>query len=110
VSGGIAAYKACELVRLLQQAGHEVRVMSTHNGLRFVSALTLQTLSGHPVRSDLFSWSEESEISHIQLADWAEIVLIAPATAGLLARLAHGMADDPPDSKSRQTRVARFAC
>jgi phosphopantothenoylcysteine decarboxylase/phosphopantothenate--cysteine ligase len=94
VSGGIAAYKSCELVRLLQQAGHEVRVMATPNGLRFVSSLTLQALSGHAVRSDLFSLSEESEISHIELADWAEVVLIAPATAGLLARLAHGMADD----------------
>jgi phosphopantothenoylcysteine decarboxylase/phosphopantothenate--cysteine ligase len=94
VSAGIAAYKACELVRLLQNRGHDVRVMITPNAQRFVSPLTLQTLSGHPVRSDLFSTGEESQISHIELADWAEVVLIAPATAGLLARLAHGMADD----------------
>ncbi|MFQ5513061.1 MAG: bifunctional phosphopantothenoylcysteine decarboxylase/phosphopantothenate--cysteine ligase CoaBC [Myxococcota bacterium] len=94
VSGGIAAYKTGELIRRLRGAGHDVRVVATPNALRFVSALTLQTLSGHPVRSELFSPGEESEISHIELADWAEVVLIAPATAGLLARLAHGLADD----------------
>jgi phosphopantothenoylcysteine decarboxylase/phosphopantothenate--cysteine ligase len=94
ISGGIAAYKANELIRLLQANGHEVRVVTTPNALRFVSPLTLQTLSGHPVRSELFSLGEESEISHIELADWAEVVLVAPATAGVLARLAHGMAND----------------
>ncbi len=94
VSGGIAAYKACELVRLLQNKGHEVRVAATPNALRFVSALTLQTLTGHPVRAELFSLTEESEISHIDLADWPEAVAVAPATAATLARLAHGMADD----------------
>lgn len=94
VSGGIAAYKACELVRLLQNKGHEVRVAATPNALRFVSALTLQTLTGHPVRAELFSLTEESEISHIDLADWPEAVVVAPATAATIARLAHGMADD----------------
>lgn len=94
ISGGIAVYKACELVRLLRRAEHEVRVIATPNALRFVSGLTLQTLSGHPVRSELFSLSEESEISHIELADWAEVLLLAPATANLIARLAQGLADD----------------
>ena len=94
VSGGIAAYKACELVRLLKSKGHEVRVAATPNALRFVSALTLQALSGSSVRSDLFSLTEESEISHIDWADWPEVVVIAPATANTLARLAHGLADD----------------
>jgi phosphopantothenoylcysteine decarboxylase/phosphopantothenate--cysteine ligase len=94
ISGGIAAYKACELVRLLVRAGHEVRVVATPNGLRFVQSLALQTLSGHPVRCDLFSATEESEISHIELADWAQVVLLAPATASLIARLAQGLADD----------------
>ena len=94
VSGGIAAYKACELVRLLRSKAHEVRVAATPNALRFVSALTLQALSGTSVRSDLFSLTEESEISHIDLADWPEVVVIAPATANTLARLAHGLADD----------------
>ncbi len=94
VSGSIAAYKACELVRLLRSRGHEVRVAATPNALRFVSALSLQALSGHPVRSELFSLTEESEISHIDLADWPEAVVIAPATASTIARLAHGLADD----------------
>ncbi len=94
VAGGIAAYKVCELVRLLQQRGHEVRVVATENALRFVSAITLQTLSGHPVRSELFSLTDESEISHIELADWPDAVVVAPATANVLARLAHGLADD----------------
>ncbi len=94
VSGGIAAYKACELIRGLRTRGHEVRVVATANALRFVSPLTLQTLSGHAVRSELFSLNQESEISHIELADWAEVGVVAPATAGFLARIAHGMADD----------------
>ncbi len=94
VTGGIAAYKACELVRGLRTRGHEIRVVATPNGLRFVSSLTLQTLSGHAVRSELFSLNEESEISHIELADWAEVVVVAPASAGFLARIAQGMADD----------------
>jgi phosphopantothenoylcysteine decarboxylase/phosphopantothenate--cysteine ligase len=94
VSGGIAAYKACELVRLLVQRGHTLRVVATAHALEFVSPLALQTLSGAPVRSELFSLSDESQISHIELADWAEVVVIAPATANVLAKLATGLADD----------------
>jgi len=94
VTGGIAAYKACELVRLLGQRGHEVRVVATEHALAFVSPLALQALSGSPVRSELLSTSAESEISHIALADWAEVFLVAPATANALAKLAHGIADD----------------
>jgi phosphopantothenoylcysteine decarboxylase/phosphopantothenate--cysteine ligase len=94
VTGGIAAYKACELVRNLARADHEVRVVATQAALRFVSELTLQTLTGHRVRSELFSLTDESEISHIELADWPDAVVIAPATAATLARLAHGLADD----------------
>ena len=94
VSGGIAAYKACELIRGLRAHGHDLRVVATPNALRFVSPLTLQTLSGHAVRSELFALNEESEISHIELADWAEVGIVAPATAGFLARIAHGLADD----------------
>src|SRR5262249_31928514 len=88
VSGGIAAYKACELVRLFVQRGHEVRVVATRNALEFVSPLTLQTLSGSPVRHELLAASAESEISHIELADWAEAFVVAPATANVLAKLA----------------------
>ena len=94
VSGGIAAYKACELVRQLAQRGHEVRIVATPHALEFVSALTLQTLSGAPVRYELLAASAESEISHIQLADWAEVFAVAPATANVLAKLAQGIADD----------------
>jgi phosphopantothenoylcysteine decarboxylase/phosphopantothenate--cysteine ligase len=94
ITGGIAAYKACELVRLLVRAGHEVRVVATRSALEFVSPLTLQTLSGHAVRSELFSLTDESEISHIDLADWAEVFAIAPATANVIGELAHGLAPD----------------
>ena len=94
ISGGIAAYKACELVRILRRSDHEVRCVLTPAAARFVSPLVLQTLSGNPVRSELFSSTEESEISHIELADWADVLLVAPATADVVARLAHGMADD----------------
>ena len=94
VSGGIAAYKACEVLRGLQQAAVDVQVIMTENATRFITPLTLQTLSGHPVRSELFSLDAESEISHIELADWADVLVIAPATADVLAKLAHGLADD----------------
>ena len=94
VTGGIAAYKVPELVRALRRAGHAVRCALTPEATRFVTPLVLQTLSGQRVRSDLFDPTEEGEIDHVALADWAELVLVAPATAHLLARLAHGLADD----------------
>jgi len=94
VSGGIAAYKSCELVRWLVQRGHEVRVVLTEHAREFVSPLTLQTLSGAPARSELLAPGAESEISHIALADWAEVFVVAPATANVLAKLAQGIADD----------------
>jgi phosphopantothenoylcysteine decarboxylase/phosphopantothenate--cysteine ligase len=105
ISGGIAAYKAAELIRLLQRRGVEVRVVATRHALEFISALTLQTLSGRPVRSELFSLSEESAISHIELADWAEVALFAPATANLLAKLACGLADDLLSTVALATRA-----
>jgi phosphopantothenoylcysteine decarboxylase / phosphopantothenate---cysteine ligase len=94
VGGGIAAYKAPELVRALVRAGHSVRCALTPAATRFVTPLVLQTLSGAPARSELFDLGEEGEIDHIALADWAELLVVAPATANLLARLAHGLADD----------------
>jgi phosphopantothenoylcysteine decarboxylase/phosphopantothenate--cysteine ligase len=94
LSGGIACYKACEAVRLLVGAGARVRVVMTAGAQQFVTPLTLQTLSGEPVATDTFSLTQESEIGHIQLADSADAVLIAPATANLLAKLASGIADD----------------
>ncbi|MBL8300951.1 MAG: bifunctional phosphopantothenoylcysteine decarboxylase/phosphopantothenate--cysteine ligase CoaBC [Rhodanobacteraceae bacterium] len=94
VTGGIAAYKAAELVRRLAEAGAQVRVAMTENAARFVTPLTFQALSGHPVRLSLWDESAEAAMGHIELARWAEDILIAPASADFLARLAHGLADD----------------
>ena len=94
VCGGIAAYKAAELVRRLRQQDAEVRVAMTADALRFVGAATFQALSGQPVRSSLWDEAAEAAMGHIELARWPGRVLIAPATANMLARLAHGMADD----------------
>ena len=94
LTGGIACYKACEVVRLLVRAGATVPVMMTAAAREFVTPLTLQTLSGHPVATDTFSLTEESEIGHIRLADRAEAILIAPATANVIGKLAGGIADD----------------
>jgi len=94
VSGGIAAYKVPELVRGLRRSGHEVRCALTPAAAEFVSPLALQTVSGTAVRSELFDVQEEGGIGHIELADWADVVVVAPATAHVLARMAHGLADD----------------
>ncbi|MBA8882962.1 bifunctional phosphopantothenoylcysteine decarboxylase/phosphopantothenate--cysteine ligase CoaBC [Dokdonella fugitiva] len=94
VSGGIAAYKGAELVRRLRAAGAEVRVVLTENAARFVTPLTFQALSGHPVRTSLWDESAEAAMGHIELARWADEVIVAPASADLLARLAHGLAGD----------------
>jgi len=94
VSGGIAAYKAPELVRALVKSGHQVRCVVTEAAKQFVAPLALQAVSSAPVRSALFDLGEESQIGHIELADWAELVIVAPATADLLTKMAHGLADD----------------
>ncbi len=94
VSGGIAAYKAAELVRLLRGAGAELRVVMTPAASEFITPLTLQALSGQAVRQSLFDAAHEAAMGHIELARWAELILIAPASADLMARLAAGMADD----------------
>ncbi|WP_410474438.1 bifunctional phosphopantothenoylcysteine decarboxylase/phosphopantothenate--cysteine ligase CoaBC [Guyparkeria sp. TX1] len=94
VSGGIAAYKAVVLVRRLVEAGCEVRVVMTEAATRFVTPLTFQAVSGHPVRTTLLDAEAESGMDHIALARWADAVVIAPASADLMARLAAGMADD----------------
>lgn len=92
VGGGIAAYKACELLRLLTESGHRVRVVPTASALRFVGAPTWAALSGQPVADDV--WSEVHEVPHVRLGQRADLVVVAPATADLLARAAHGLADD----------------
>ena len=94
VTGGIAAYKSADLVRRLRDAGADVRVVMTENATRFVGALTFQALSGHPVRTSLWDESAEAAMGHIELARWADLVLIAPASADVLAQLAAGRAED----------------
>ena len=94
VSGGIAAYKSADLVRRLRDAGAEVRVVMTASALHFVGATTFQALSGHPVRSSLWDEAAEAAMGHIELARWATRVLVAPASANLIARLAQGRAND----------------
>jgi phosphopantothenoylcysteine decarboxylase/phosphopantothenate--cysteine ligase len=94
VSGGIAAYKSAELVRLLRKQGAEVRVVMTQSAMQFISPLTFQALSGNPVHSELLDADAENAMGHISLARWADLLLIAPATANLIAKLSHGLADD----------------
>jgi phosphopantothenoylcysteine decarboxylase/phosphopantothenate--cysteine ligase len=94
LSGGIAAYKIPELIRLLVKAGAEVRVTTTRHALEFVTPLTLQTLSGHPVYSDVFAAINEHATEHISLPEWCDVMLVAPATANVLAKTAAGIADD----------------
>ncbi|MDA3630224.1 bifunctional phosphopantothenoylcysteine decarboxylase/phosphopantothenate--cysteine ligase CoaBC [Saccharopolyspora sp. WRP15-2] len=92
VSGGIAAYKACEVLRRLTESGHSVRVVPTEAALNFVGAATFEALSGQPVRTGVFS--DVHEVQHVRLGQEADLVVVAPATADLLARAAHGQADD----------------
>src|SRR6202048_4282988 len=94
VTGGIAAYKAAELVRLLVTGGAKVRVMMTRNATEFITPLTLQALSLNPVATDTFSLTQESEIGHIRLADTADAIVIAPASADVIAKASAGIADD----------------
>ncbi|MFZ2507360.1 MAG: bifunctional phosphopantothenoylcysteine decarboxylase/phosphopantothenate--cysteine ligase CoaBC [Steroidobacteraceae bacterium] len=94
VTGGIAAYKSPDLVRRLRERGAEVQVVMTANAARFITALTLQAVSGRPVRDSLWDEAAEAAMGHIELARWADAVLVAPASADFLARLSHGGADD----------------
>jgi len=105
VGGGIAAYKCAELVRLLTGAGATVQVAMTGAAARFVSPLTLQTLSGNPVATDLLDASQDATVGHIRLADEADAVLVAPATADLLARLALGITNDVVTATVLATRA-----
>ena len=94
VTGGIAAYKAPLVVRLLQEEGAEVRVVRTRSAAQFVTDTTLAVLSGHPVYADLFAATDEFPVLHVGLAKWAELFLVAPATANLIGKFAAGIADD----------------
>src|SRR5438067_7564490 len=105
IAGGIAAYKGAELVRLLVKEGARVQVVMTRAAEKFITRLTLQTLTGRPVGVDLFDLDEESQIGHIRLADRAELFIVAPATADVIARLAAGLADDLLTTVALATRA-----
>lgn len=94
ITGSIAAYKAADIASQLTQAGHTVHCVMTKDATHFITPLTLQTLSRHPVTLDLFEPTPDWKPSHLQVADIADILLIAPATANIIAKLAHGLADD----------------
>lgn len=93
VTGGIAAYKSCDLINLLKRNGHDVRVIMTENAKQFIAPLTLATLSKHPIMDDM--WQEKSgNVDHIEVATWAENFLVYPATANIIGKFANGIADD----------------
>lgn len=94
VTGGIAAYKSADLARRLREAGAQVRVVMTHHAKEFITPLTMQAVSGHPVHDDLFDLKAEAAMGHIELARWADAILIAPATADFIAHLVSGAAGD----------------
>ena len=94
VSGGIAAYKSAELIRMLSKMGADVRVVMTKGACEFITPLTLQALSGNPVHLDLLDAKAEAGMGHIELARWADVILVAPATANVIAKLSNGNADD----------------
>jgi len=96
VSSSVACYKALELTRLLKKAGAEVRVTMTHNATKLITPLEFEALSGNPVYSDVFSRENPWEVEHIVAADWGDLYVLAPATANIIAKLAHGIADDAP--------------
>ena len=94
VTGSIAAYKAAELVRVLVKRGHDVKVTMTEAATKFVTPLTFQTLSRNPVSVDAFAPAERWEPAHVSLAAWAGVMVVAPCTANVIAKIAHGLADD----------------
>lgn len=94
ITGSIAAYKSAELVRILKNSGANVRVVMSAGAQNFITPMTLQAVSGHPVYTELLDTTSEAAMSHIELARWADIILVAPATAHFMAKIAHGFADD----------------
>jgi phosphopantothenoylcysteine decarboxylase/phosphopantothenate--cysteine ligase len=105
VSGGIAAYKAPDLVRTFVKRGHDVRVVMTDAASAFTTELSLAVVSGHPVRHSLLDASEEGSVGHIELADWPDLVVVAPATANRMAKAALGLADDLASTVLLATRA-----
>ena len=110
ITGGIAAYKAAALTRLLVKQGAVVKVIMTAHAQEFISPLTLQTLSGHPVYSEMFSPWQEDGMAHISLADYAEILVVAPATANIIGKIAGGLADDLLSTTILATKAPVLLC
>jgi phosphopantothenoylcysteine decarboxylase/phosphopantothenate--cysteine ligase len=110
VSGGIAAYKGCELVRELRRRGASVRVMMTSAATEFVTPLTFAALSEQPVLTQIFPKAQSAAIEHIDWSRWAEVIVVCPATANTLAKLAQGFADDPVSTTVRAARVPIVIC
>lgn len=110
VTGGIAAYKAAELTRALVKKDVQVKVIMTRNAQEFITPLTLQTLSNNPVYTDMFSLVESSEIGHISLADFADLVIVAPATANIIGKVAGGLADDLLSTTIMATKAPVMFC
>jgi phosphopantothenoylcysteine decarboxylase/phosphopantothenate--cysteine ligase len=94
VTGGIAAFRACDVVSQLRKAGHEVRVVMTEGARRFVTPLTFEALSGNPVAQEMWESSSDARIEHISLAQWPDVLAVAPATANVIGKIANGIADD----------------
>ena len=110
VTGGIAAYKAVEVVRLLQKEGADVWVAMTQGAREFVGEMTFATISGHPVLSDLFDEGREASIGHIEMAERADVVVVAPATANIIGKLAHGLADDAVTTTLLAVTAPKLIC
>lgn len=94
ITGGIAVYKVVELIRTFQKAGAEIRVAMTKTAMQFVGKSTFQTISKHPVQTDLFDQTTSAAVAHVELADWTDLAIVAPATANIMSKMANGMADD----------------
>jgi phosphopantothenoylcysteine decarboxylase len=109
ISGSIAAYKSAELASLLVKAGHQVHAIMTQHATEFITPLTLQTLTRHPVTVSIFDEKQSWHPGHIELADQADLLLLAPATANVLAKLAHGLADDALSSIALATEAPVWA-
>jgi len=94
VTGGIAAYKTCSLINMFLKEGADVKVIMTNGATKFVSPLTFQSLTNHPVYVDMWQTYNKEEVEHISLAKWADIMVISPATANIIGKIANGLADD----------------
>ncbi|WP_192021949.1 bifunctional phosphopantothenoylcysteine decarboxylase/phosphopantothenate--cysteine ligase CoaBC [Shewanella sp. WPAGA9] len=110
IGGGIAAYKSADLIRRLKERGADVRVVMSQSAMEFITPLTIQALSGHPVASDLLDPAAEAAMGHIELARWADVVIVAPATANLIARINAGMADELLTTTCLATEAPVIVC